>query len=146
MMHTHEFQDFLDGEDWFADIMKDDIVKLDDSSLNPPLDALPDSTLKPEPDTQQNQTAPQGSTPHLFPFQGTANRRLRLRKEAVGFTEAAGYNSYQLDKKQLLPRCFSMMSRGGMKRWSIYVCFLSLIVLLFCCSGLLLHLEELMNK
>nr|GME04168.1 NAC domain-containing protein 40-like [Ipomoea batatas] len=134
-------KDFFDAEDWFADIMKDDIVKLDDSSLNPHLDTLPATTTKPEPEPQQNQaTAAQGFTPDLFPFQGTANRRLRLRKEAVGFSEAAQGEPFQLDKQQLL------ISRGRMKRCSIYVCFLSLIILLFCCSGLLLHLENMMNK
>ncbi|XP_019197807.1 PREDICTED: NAC domain-containing protein 60-like isoform X2 [Ipomoea nil] len=125
-------KDFFDAEDWFADIMKDDIVKLDDSSLNPRLDALPATTTKPEPEPQQNQAtmAAQGFTPDLFPFQGTANRRLRLRKEAVGFSEAA--------RGEVLPRCLvSMMSRGRMKRCSIYVCFLSLIILLFCCSALI---------
>nr|GLL31284.1 NAC domain-containing protein 60-like [Ipomoea trifida] len=76
------------AEDWFADIMRDDIVKLDDTSLNTSLDVLPVSNKNPVPDIKPKQPA-QGLKPHVLPFQGTANRRLRLRRDRVTFFETS---------------------------------------------------------
>ncbi|KAL6537898.1 hypothetical protein OROHE_012185 [Orobanche hederae] len=73
----HESSSFdkcrAEEDDCYADIMKDDIVKLDDDSLGGGLMRMA-AMLEPEPE--------ENSSSH--PFQGTANRRLRLRRYRVG--------------------------------------------------------------
>ncbi|MCD7466544.1 hypothetical protein HAX54_003355 [Datura stramonium] len=72
--------DFDGEEDWFADIMKDDIIKLDDSSLNAtPISLIP---VRPESSEISNHEA-QAAMSAVVPFQGTANRRLRLVRAIV---------------------------------------------------------------
>lgn len=51
----------MDEEDCYAEILKDDIIKLDESSM-----------------LQEAHTRPQ-ETAHMRPCQGTAQRRIRLR-------------------------------------------------------------------
>ncbi|KAL3850273.1 hypothetical protein ACJIZ3_012155 [Penstemon smallii] len=69
---------YAEEEDCYADIMKDNIIELDDCSLNSTNhQLLPISPLKLKSTQGQGQgLRPTGSMP---PFQGTANRRLRLR-------------------------------------------------------------------
>ncbi|KAK4492284.1 hypothetical protein RD792_003087 [Penstemon davidsonii] len=65
---------YAEEEDCYADIMEDNIIELDDCSLNSTNDQLlPISAIKFK--SSQGRAA-MGSMP---PFQGTANRRLRLR-------------------------------------------------------------------
>ncbi|KAL8501105.1 hypothetical protein ACS0TY_020609 [Phlomoides rotata] len=80
---------YAEDEDCYADIMKDDIIKLDDSSLieNPMKDdiiKLDDSSLIENPRPLQVAVSEmeykQAANPTL-PSQGTANRRLRLRRQ-----------------------------------------------------------------
>ncbi|CAH9070781.1 unnamed protein product [Cuscuta europaea] len=127
---TLNFQSDYDNEDdCFVDIMRDDIIKLDDSSLSTPLHSL--SVIRNKhlgPDKQHVE----GCEPRLLPPQGTANRRLRLRREKVAFFEA----SYQVknmkthaeeisipDKEQLLGQ--------RLKSLFIYALIVVTLILLF---------------
>nr|GMD14423.1 NAC domain-containing protein 89-like [Ipomoea batatas] len=136
------------AEDWFADIMRDDIVKLDDTSLNTSLDVLPVRNKNPVPDIKPKQPA-QGLKPHVLPFQGTANRRLRLRRDRVTFFETSWYGAYQIknanihpqkisqsDKKQFSRRFISLLSSQRLKSLSIYIVLVSLILLFLFLSSL----------
>ncbi|XP_042044650.1 NAC domain-containing protein 40-like [Salvia splendens] len=60
-------------DDCYADIMKDDIIKLDESSFNTAQDAL-----------------------SVLPSQGTANRRLRLRRHRMGSHGTKHFGIYEL--------------------------------------------------
>lgn len=66
-------KDTDDEDDFFADILKDDIIKLDETSLSSTPNFLPVI-----PSTSQHQ--PQEMQSHVLPLQGTANRRIRMRK------------------------------------------------------------------
>ncbi|XVF05107.1 hypothetical protein REPUB_Repub05bG0143100 [Reevesia pubescens] len=72
-------KDSDDEEDYFAEILKDDIIKLDETSLSAAPDILPmiastsDAERRPQQPRQEN-------VPHVFPSQGTANRRIKLRR------------------------------------------------------------------
>ncbi|KAK6141697.1 hypothetical protein DH2020_024560 [Rehmannia glutinosa] len=81
----HESSSFKKGnaeeEDCYADIMKDDIIKLDDSSLNENPQPLRVAVVKPKTETKFKQ--PGDATLNILPFQGTANRRLRLRRQRL---------------------------------------------------------------
>ncbi|KAL3752289.1 hypothetical protein ACJRO7_013012 [Eucalyptus globulus] len=70
------------NEDFYADILKDDIVKLDESSVSPTRDSLPTvpNNLEAELMSQDSQTLVQDFISPIPPFQGTANRRIRLRR------------------------------------------------------------------
>ncbi|XP_015170624.1 NAC domain-containing protein 89-like isoform X2 [Solanum tuberosum] len=90
------FKDCDVEEDWFADIMKDDIIKLDDSSLNPrPISMIPD---RPESSEISNHEA-QAAMSSVVPFQGTANRRLRQVREIVMKCRVKGSKPYKAMKK-----------------------------------------------
>ncbi|KAG9156034.1 hypothetical protein Leryth_012104 [Lithospermum erythrorhizon] len=68
-------------EDCFADIMKDDIIKLDDSSSSFGMDSELLPAVVHECKMKINLKRPaQATTSHVVPSQGTANRRVRLNK------------------------------------------------------------------
>ncbi|XVF69234.1 hypothetical protein PTKIN_Ptkin11bG0064600 [Pterospermum kingtungense] len=73
-----------DDVDYFAEILKDDIIKLDESSLSaatpPHIRPMIASTSSAE----RTQQPRQENAPHLSYFQGTANRRIKLRKPKAG--------------------------------------------------------------
>ncbi|XP_019163315.1 PREDICTED: NAC domain-containing protein 60-like [Ipomoea nil] len=132
------------AEDWFADIMRDDIIKLDDTSLNASLDVLSVSNKKPGLDIKPKQPS-QGLMPHVLPFQGTANRRLRLRRDRVAFFETSWNEAYEIknanihpqkisrsDKKQFSRRFISLR----LKSLSIYIVLVSLVLLFLFLSSL----------
>ncbi|PIN02826.1 hypothetical protein CDL12_24661 [Handroanthus impetiginosus] len=73
-------------EDFYADIMKDDIIKLDDPSLNE----------NPESSTAKSKQ-PAETSLTIFPSHGTANRRLRLRREKL-ISYQPGIEIYKFDK------------------------------------------------
>ncbi|XWS73858.1 hypothetical protein CRYUN_Cryun02cG0165400 [Craigia yunnanensis] len=77
-LHCRRF-DSCDEEDYFAEILKDDIIKLDETSLSATPDILPmiASTSDAERRSQQPR---QENIPHVSHFQGTANRRIKLRR------------------------------------------------------------------
>ncbi|XP_022857924.1 uncharacterized protein LOC111378872 [Olea europaea var. sylvestris] len=68
----------VEEEDCYADIMKDDIIMLDDSSLNATAGLSSAVSAKPELDMRSEHPT-QATVTTTHPFQGTANRRLRLR-------------------------------------------------------------------
>lgn len=76
------FQGCDEEEDWYADIMKDDIIKLDDSSLHENPEPLRVVALKLKPEMKSKPPAGAAAV-SVLPFQGTANRRLRLRKQRL---------------------------------------------------------------
>ncbi|KAJ8559672.1 hypothetical protein K7X08_003730 [Anisodus acutangulus] len=93
---TGHFKDCDGEEDWFADIMKDDIIKLDDSSLN----ARPISMVHSRPDSSEiSNHETQAAMSSVVPFQGTANRRLRLVREIVVQCQVEGSKPYEATKK-----------------------------------------------
>ena len=74
-----KFQDSDVEEDYFAEILKDDIIKLDETSLSATPDSLPmiASTSDAE---RRSQLPRQEKIPNVSHFQGTANRRIKLRR------------------------------------------------------------------
>ncbi|XP_060173302.1 NAC domain-containing protein 89-like isoform X1 [Lycium barbarum] len=90
-----QFKDCDGEEDWFADIMKDDIITLDDSSL----DARPISMVHSRPESSEiSPHEAQAASSSVFPFQGTANRRLRLVREIVAGCRVEGSKTYEATK------------------------------------------------
>lgn len=75
-------QDFSDEDDCYAEILKDDIIKLDETSISATLDIRPVSAITPE-IVQKSQEPVESTVSQIHPFQGTANRRIRLRKLAA---------------------------------------------------------------
>lgn len=75
-------QDYDDDDDFFAEILKDDIIKLDETSISVALDFSPLAAFVPE-EVQKSQQPGQAAVSQDLPFQGTANRRIRLKKETV---------------------------------------------------------------
>lgn len=91
-------QDIDDSEDFFAEILKDDIIKLDETSFSTTLNLPPmvGNNMEAERNSQQpveavslpavpfqeiaNQFLAEDPFPGV-PFQGTANRRIKLRKQ-----------------------------------------------------------------
>ncbi|KAG8387461.1 hypothetical protein BUALT_Bualt02G0023700 [Buddleja alternifolia] len=88
-------KDSTEEEDCYADIMKDDIIKLDDSSLNATSGPLP--KLNPETTSKQ----PDHSTLSMLPLQGTANRRLRLRRRRLKSYQAEQLEIQKFDKENM---------------------------------------------
>ncbi|CAN4099013.1 unnamed protein product [Withania somnifera] len=104
------FKDCDGEEDWFADIMKDDIIELDDSSLTArPISMIPS---RPESSEISNHEA-QAAMSTLVPFQGTANRRLRLVREIVAQCQVKGGSKpYKSIKKNQV-----RVGTTGSSRW-----------------------------
>ncbi|KAL0417568.1 UNVERIFIED_CONTAM: NAC domain-containing protein 40 [Sesamum radiatum] len=84
-------KDCADEEDCYADIMKDDIVKLDE---HPGLSPVP--VVKPKSELRNNQ-----ATVSLLPFQGTANRRLRLRRHRIESYQEGQMEIYKFVKQNI---------------------------------------------
>ncbi|XP_031247897.1 NAC domain-containing protein 40-like [Pistacia vera] len=91
-------KDIDDNEEYFAEILKDDIIKLDETSFSTTLNLPPmiGNNMEAERNTQQPVEAVslpavpfQGTAIQFqaedpspgYPFQGTANRRIKLRKQ-----------------------------------------------------------------
>ena len=74
-----KFQDSDVEEDYFAEILKDDIIKLDETSLS----ATPDSLhmIASMSDAERRSQLPrQQNIPNVSHFQGTVNRGIKLRR------------------------------------------------------------------
>lgn len=114
--------------------MKDDIIKLDDSSLNPrPISMIP---VRPETSELSNHEG-QAAMSSVVPFQGTANRRLRLVREIVAKCRVKGSESYKAIKKNKVgvgtisssKWLRNMFSVKWMRQHLIPVCLVTLILL-----------------
>ncbi|KAL1557592.1 NAC domain-containing protein 40-like isoform X2 [Salvia divinorum] len=75
-------------DDCYADIMKDDIIKLDESSLS--------ENPRPIRVDLAKQKQPAQDDVSVLPSQGTANRRLRLRRHRVGSHGREHFGIYEL--------------------------------------------------
>ncbi|XP_024025054.1 NAC domain-containing protein 60 [Morus notabilis] len=75
-------KDYDDDDDFFAEILKDDIIKLDETLISAALDISPLAAFVPE-EVQKSQQPGEAAVSQDLPFQGTANRRIRLKKETV---------------------------------------------------------------
>ncbi|KAK4440580.1 hypothetical protein Salat_0392900 [Sesamum alatum] len=82
-------KDYADEEDCYADIMKDDIVKLDEHP-----GAGPVPVVKPKSELRNTQ-----ATVSMLPFQGTANRRLRLRRHRIASYQEGRIEIYKFVKQ-----------------------------------------------
>ncbi|THG16474.1 hypothetical protein TEA_001655 [Camellia sinensis var. sinensis] len=71
-----------DDDEWYAEIIKDDIVDLDKSLLSPtPDDLLP--TVPENSKDERSQQEVQANLSHVLPFQGTAYRRIKLDRRII---------------------------------------------------------------
>ncbi|OMP01504.1 No apical meristem (NAM) protein [Corchorus capsularis] len=73
-------KDSDDEDDFFAEILKDDIIKLDETSLTGTPNILPMVASTSNANRRPVQQQRQENIPSLSQFQGTANRRIKLRK------------------------------------------------------------------
>ncbi|KAK8513350.1 hypothetical protein V6N12_052545 [Hibiscus sabdariffa] len=67
-------------EDYFAEILKDDIIKLDETPLSARPDVSPMIASTSNAYHKRSQPPRQENEPRVSRFQGTANRRIKLRK------------------------------------------------------------------
>lgn len=74
-----EFQGCDGEDDCFADILNDDIVKLDESSLSMSTNLLEPVATESKVEVQFTQPV-QGINPDMLPSQGAADRRIKLRR------------------------------------------------------------------
>ncbi|XP_022729355.1 NAC domain-containing protein 40-like [Durio zibethinus] len=77
-------KDSDDEDDYFAEILKDDIIKLDETSLSATPDILPMTAITSDAERRPQQPR-QENVPH---FQGTANRRIKLRRPEADILSA----------------------------------------------------------
>lgn len=137
--HQKECNSF--EEDYFADIMKDDIIQLDDSVIY--ASPKPLQMVAPEPESEKKSKQAAEDTPSCsVPFQGTANRRLRLGRQKREDNEAHPLNTYRVDKANLPPKLVShadlqqspkllvrLFSTVGAERLSIFIALMILAAL-----------------
>lgn len=93
------FQGNTEEEDCYADIMKDDIIKLDDSSFNESPRPLQVTAINPKSEMKSKQ--PAEATLSVLPFQGTANRRLRLRRQRLESDRKEQFEIYKFDTRDI---------------------------------------------
>ncbi|KAJ4821944.1 hypothetical protein Tsubulata_036036 [Turnera subulata] len=136
-------QEWDKEEDFYADILKDDIVKLDETSLSSAAPELlpfvvsmagaatrPQQTL--EAITTQVAAAPLRAIP---PHQGTANRRIKLKKNDVA---RGGEIPTKPTSKKESPKCvidFTSIMSGKRGFVPAVIVILALLLLLFYLSG-----------
>ncbi|XWS52811.1 hypothetical protein CRYUN_Cryun11dG0104100 [Craigia yunnanensis] len=131
-------KDSDDDEDYFAEILKDDIIKLDETSLS---SAAPDNLpmIASTSATEGTQLPRQENVPHVSHFQGTANRRIKLRRPKADIlcANASGrivgeFSSEKLSspKSEESPKCLlSIFSPRIAKPRLIYATFVILTLL-----------------
>ncbi|XP_059429496.1 NAC domain-containing protein 40-like isoform X2 [Corylus avellana] len=81
-------------DDLFAEILKDDIIKLDESSLSASPGFLPMVTNMSEAESKAQEPL-QAIVSRVIPLQGTANRRIKLRKQGSGTFPAESSESLE---------------------------------------------------
>lgn len=100
MIHVnYKFQGSYD-DDFYADILNDDIIKLDEVSVSASADTLPVLANKSEAEQNSHQPMQAICNSEAIPFQGTANRRIHLRKRKEKFPAESldGPNSHESPK------------------------------------------------
>ncbi|CAK9171443.1 unnamed protein product [Ilex paraguariensis] len=137
-------QDCDDEDDCFAEIMKDDIIKLDESSL-PGTPLLPMVGSLSETESKSKQPV-QAIMSRVLPFQGTANRRLRLNRRRAKYyhpepSKAFGIVNDNYTAEGIIPnsqqskRCsISIFSATmvNLRFVSVFLVILTLLVLFLC--------------
>ncbi|PON65233.1 NAC domain containing protein [Trema orientale] len=139
-------KDDVDEDDFYAEILKDDIIKLDETSISAALDIRPLSAITPE-NVQKSQEPVESTVSHVIPFQGTANRRIRLRKVVArtgrGMAIETSTNNYFIGKtasrqnSEQSPKCTTSVStsRITVSRHLILVLLLLTFMALFVTLG-----------
>ncbi|KAF8364876.1 hypothetical protein HHK36_033143 [Tetracentron sinense] len=128
-----------DGEyDCFADILKDDIIKLDEYLRPSALLPFPVVANKSGSETKYKQPM-HASMPRILPFQGTAKRRIRLRKleprQYCAETLEVGDQGYSVEEviqkdAEQLPKCLkSVLSVSMLNNRLIFVLLLVMALL-----------------
>uniref|UniRef100_M1BQC8 NAC domain protein n=1 Tax=Solanum tuberosum TaxID=4113 RepID=M1BQC8_SOLTU len=132
--HSSSYWKDCDEEDCFADIMKDDIIKLDDSSYKARHNLLPTITRKLESSTKSptSQEA-QNLMSNRLPFQGTANRRLKLQTENVprGVERSEPHEAIKknIHARGISRQLINIIPVKRMKQWPIPLLLVSLMLL-----------------
>ncbi|KAK4709209.1 hypothetical protein R3W88_030134 [Solanum pinnatisectum] len=132
--HSSSYWKDCDEEDCFADIMKDDIIKLDDSSYKAKHNLLPTITRKLESSTKSptSQEA-QNLMSNRLPFQGTANRRLKLQTENVprGVERSEPHEAIKknIHARGISRQLINIIPVKRMKQWPIPLLLVSLMLL-----------------
>ncbi|VVA33864.1 Hypothetical predicted protein [Prunus dulcis] len=87
-------------DDFYADILNDDIIQLDEVSVSASADTLPVLANKSEAEQNSHQPMQAICNSEAIPFQGTANRRIHLRKRKEKFPAESldGPNSHESPK------------------------------------------------
>ncbi|XP_021808537.1 NAC domain-containing protein 40-like [Prunus avium] len=87
-------------DDFYADILNDDIIRLDEASASASADILPVLANKSEAEQNSHQPMQAICNSEAIPFQGTANRRIHLRKRKEKFPAESleGPNSQESPK------------------------------------------------
>ncbi|KAI9194802.1 hypothetical protein LWI28_009309 [Acer negundo] len=126
-------KDFGDEEDYFAEILKDDIIELDEVSLSTTTTSVVFAS-NPNPEVASTSQQHVEAVPYQpVPLQGTANRRIRFHKQKSGLSQF-GEDSSEINKSQNSepkPTTKCLLTLGGNTVHSgvVYVVFCILILL-----------------
>lgn len=93
-----KFQDSDAEEDYFAEILKDDIIKLDETPLSARPGISPRIASSSDADQRRREQPRKENEPHVAHLQGTANRRIKLRKPKAGDYVVAAKGSTELER------------------------------------------------
>ncbi|KAK9279219.1 hypothetical protein L1049_012897 [Liquidambar formosana] len=123
-------KDSDEEENFYADILNDDIIKLDESWLPITPDLLPMVASKFEAERKSKQPV-EATTSSVLPFQGTASRRIRLKRRKLGHFHAkaleASDTKYSEEEAKIpksehcLKRLMSIFSARMVKRCLVLV-------------------------
>ncbi|KAE8682457.1 NAC domain-containing protein 89 [Hibiscus syriacus] len=105
-------------EDCFADILKDDIIKLDETPLSARPDVLPTIASTSNAYHRRSQQQKQEDEPREPHFQGTANRRIKLRRpKADEFLVAKASTESERDVGEISIEKLSSPKSGDSPKW-----------------------------
>lgn len=135
-------------EDCFADIMKDDIIKLDETSLlsnpghlHPLVGHEPEPRINAEESSSQVSAAAPAPAPAPLPFQGIANRRLKLKmlkpQPSTTTSELMADKDSQKSFKNLIGLSSAIKSQA-----LFLLVFLVILLLLYLFNHVLLFLKS----
>ncbi|TYG67564.1 hypothetical protein ES288_D05G085900v1 [Gossypium darwinii] len=85
-------------EDYFAEILKDDIIKLDETPLSARPDISPRIASSSDAGQRRREQPRKENEPHVAHLQGTANRRIKLRKPKAADYVVAAKASTELER------------------------------------------------
>ncbi|KAF8039606.1 hypothetical protein BT93_B1967 [Corymbia citriodora subsp. variegata] len=134
------------NEDFYADILKDDIVQLDESSVLATRDGLPAVPINLEAElmSQDLQKLGQDFMSPVTPFQGTANRRIRLKWQRpersrsstiVPEIKASDHSAEKAEPQTGSSGPSERRTRVIIDRWLVYGVLVGLTLLFGCFSA-----------